>query len=268
MVRNKKTPAFITEEKPQANMGLDKCHTCDLAINRKGEGRPGIRCKDCKNGYCNKCAELTTDFCDIVKGMGKDIWNCKDCDTKSADMRAVLESMNTIKSELGTIKQGQAEQQVERAQVWEGLKAVKDVAIRMEKIEGVQEKQDQRLSTHEEAIKEITQKREEGEERIKKLEEQMQKIGQGGFGACQCNAVDREVREIEKREKNIVIFNVAESVGKEAEEQKRIDMETIKEIFKELDFEDIQPVDAVRTGKGGRFPRGIRTTLCTTDKCD
>ena len=72
-------------------------------------------------------------------------------------MKAVLESMQSIKSELGTLKNGQAEQkaeqQAEREQVLEGLKAVETVVKRLERVEDVQEQQGQRLSTHDDAIK-------------------------------------------------------------------------------------------------------------------
>ena len=75
--------------------------------------------------------------------------------------------MQSIKSELGNIRHAQAEQQAERGQVLEGLKVVEAVAKRLERIEEVQEKQDQRLSKHEDAIDKNTRKREEGDERIK-----------------------------------------------------------------------------------------------------
>ena len=96
----------------------------------------------------------------------------------------------------------------------------------------------------------------------------MQNFDQKAFDIRPCNAVAWEVREIEKREKNVVIFNVVETSGKKEEEQKQIDMETIRDIFKELNFGDIDPTDAVRIGRGEKYPKSIRTTLRTTDECE
>ena len=43
------------------SMVVTKCHACELAVNRDGEGRPGIKCKDCSSDHCNKCAGLTVE---------------------------------------------------------------------------------------------------------------------------------------------------------------------------------------------------------------
>ena len=125
-------------------MGVDKCHLCDLALNRQGEKRPGIKCKQCKMEHCYKCAEMTIELCEMVRGMEKGFWTCNKCETKSTDRKSVLESMKLIKTEFCTIKEGQAEQQAEREQVVEGLKAVEAVAKKLERIEEVQESHDQR----------------------------------------------------------------------------------------------------------------------------
>jgi hypothetical protein len=53
------------------NMTLDKCHGCELALNREGERRPGIRCKECKDEHCNKCAGLTVELCEMMRSMEK-----------------------------------------------------------------------------------------------------------------------------------------------------------------------------------------------------
>lgn len=267
MVRTKKTStAFITHTTP--DMGVDKCFKCDLAMNRPGEKRPGICCKQCGKEHCNKCAGLPVELCEMMRSTAKGLFTCSECESKGADMKAVLESMQSIKSELGTIKNGQAEQQAERVQVLEGLKVVKEVAKRLERIEDVQDKQEQRLTTNEGAIKVNTQKREDGEKRISLLEERMGKIDQKAIDMRQCNAVAKEVRELEKREKNIVIFNVPEPTDKEEEERRKADMRRVLEVFKELDSEGIQPSNVGRIGKKGRFPQQIRVTLPSTDDCD
>ena len=192
-------------------MALVKCQVCDLALNRPGEKRPGTRCKDCKKDHCYKCAEVTGEFCEM-RGMGKDFWQCKKCESKGDDMKTVIESMKLIKSELGTIRQSQEEQQTEREQVLEGLKAVEAVVKKLDRIEAVQETHEQRISTHDEEIKTNSLKREEGEKRIKKLEDQVRNIDPQTFDLRQCNAVAKEVREIEKKSKKRCLFQCAGGV--------------------------------------------------------
>ena len=62
----------------------------------------------------------------------------------------------------------------------------------------------------------------------------MEKIDQNAIGMRQCNAVAREVREMEKREKKIVIFNVPESTEKEEEDRIKADVEKVDEVLKQL----------------------------------
>ena len=71
------------------NMVLNKCHACELAMNREGERRPGIHCKECKDEHCNKCAGLTVELCEMMRIMKQGLWTCKECEAKKADMKTV-----------------------------------------------------------------------------------------------------------------------------------------------------------------------------------
>ena len=73
-------------------MVVKKCRTCELEMNKTGERRPGICCKECKDEHCNKCASLTVELCEMMRSMEKSLWSCKECESKNADMKAVLES--------------------------------------------------------------------------------------------------------------------------------------------------------------------------------
>ena len=215
--------------------------------------------------HCNKCADVTKDLCAMMKGAGKSLWICADCEAKEADMKAVLDSMNAMKSELSTIKRGQSEQQVERTKVLEGLKKVEAVAKRMERVEVAQEEQEQRISKNEDASKKNTRKVEDGEKRITKVEERLENMDKGALDVRQCNAVAKEVREIEKREKNIVVFNVPEPTEQAAD---GADLARIGEILIELNLEGIQPKEVKRIGKVGSFPRQILVILNTVEDCN
>ena len=112
------------------------------------------------------------------------------------------------------------------------------------------------------AIKKNMQKREEGEKKIKKQEERVAGFNQNVMNIRQVNAVAVEVREMEKREKRIVMFNVPESTEGEEAEKSAADGRKIKEILKELDFEGTRPV------KAGKFPQQILVTLHSAEEAE
>ena len=47
----------------------------------------------------------------MMKAMGKSIWTCGKCEAKDADMRAVLDSMKSIKTDLSAITKRQTAQE-------------------------------------------------------------------------------------------------------------------------------------------------------------
>ena len=85
----------------------------------------------------------------MMKAMQRSLWVCRECEAKETDMKAVLQTVKSIKTELDTVTKRQKEQETERAKVVEGLKLVESVAKRMEKVEEKQEKQEQQLAKHE-----------------------------------------------------------------------------------------------------------------------
>ena len=139
----------------------------------------------------------------------------------------------------------------------------------MERIEDVQDKQEQKLTKHDDAIKKNTQKCEEGEDRMKKLEDRLKKIDQNGFDLRRCNTVAKEVREMEKRERNVVIFNIPDSKEEKEEDREREDLGKVEAVLKELGLEEIQPKNVGRIGKrGGKYPQQIRVIFQTVDECE
>ena len=262
-------------------MSNPKCHKCGLVMDRQGEKRPSIGCKQCKDEYCGQCAKVTAEICTLMKAMENSIWTCDKCEARVADLKSVIDSVNSMKTELSTLKQGQvqqqterAEQKVERAKVLESLKAVEKVMKRLDKVEETQDKHGQKLvkhdndlSSHEEAIKKNKSRTEEGEKKMKILEDRMQNVDQKTVEMRHCNAVAREVREMEKREKNLVLFNVPEPTNVEEEDRKKMDTETIIAIFEKLGFQGLRPAKFVRMGTAGKYPRKILTTLTTADEC-
>ena len=238
-------------------------------MDRQGENRPSIACKQCSNEHCYECAAVTTEICGMMKAMGKSIWTCGKCEAKDADMRAVLDSMKSIKTDLSAITKRQTAQEKGQEKVLEGLKVVESVVKRMEQVEDRQDRQEEKLAKHDDEITKNTRKLQDGENRLKKLEERIELTEKNdGNEARHFNAVVQEVREIEKRERNVVIFNVKEPMGEGVEEEEEDRKEKIKEIFKELSCDEIQPKKIVRIGKAGRFPRQILAVLSSSDECE
>ena len=139
----------------------------------------------------------------MVRGMGKEMWKCLGCETKDKDIKLVLESIQNLHSEMKEIKQGQEDQQVERERVIEGLKVVESVAIRVDKIETMQASQETRISENEVGVQENAKQIGENRAKTADLEERINKIDSDALNMRQTNAVVREIREIEKREKNV-----------------------------------------------------------------
>ena len=117
----------------------------------------------------------------------------------------------------------QKRQQVERERVIEGLKVVETVAKKIEVIETVQAAQEGRLTAQETATKENDDKITEGLKRLEAVEERLKKIDEGTLTMRITNTVVKEVREIEKKEKNFVLWNIPESKEETAEVRKKYD---------------------------------------------
>ena len=249
-------------------MSLEKCHSCDLVINRKGEKRPAVKCRDCKNNHCFLCAGLDAALCEMMRHAVKEFWACAKCEEKSADLKSVINSIQNIHTEISTIKKGQDEQQEERERVLEGLKVVQTVVKKIENIENVQASHGERLTEQETATKMNDEKIDQGLKRLEEVEEKLRKMDGETLNMRLTNAVVREVRDIEKKEKNFVLWNVPESTEEAAGDRKTNDENKVKDVFKELKTEDVAMKNVVRVGeKGGRHPRGILVIMKTITDC-
>ena len=96
----------------------------------------------------------------------------------------------------------------------------------------------------------------------------MAKLDSDALNIRQTNAVVKEIREIEKREKNVIVCNVPETDEESPEERKKQDENKIKAILKELKAEDVQPVNVIRVGMKGRYPRKILVILRSINECE
>ena len=176
-----------------------------------------------------------------------------------------MESIRSIRSEM---KKSQIDQEKEREKVLDGLKVMETVAIKIDKIEKVQDEHEERLNDHSAKIQKGAENLVMEKERITAVEERMDKIDADALNVRQTNAVVREIREIEKREKNIIFCNVPESEDESAEERKKKDEAKITEILGEMKAEEVKPQKVLRVGVRGRYPRKVLVILQSVKECE
>ena len=265
MVRNKAPPAQLSHTSEE--MEKSNCKLCELALNRKGENRPGTRCKECKREHCFKCAELSIEFCETVKKMGKDVWSCSECEGKAAVMKTVLDKIDTLHTEMVVIKKGQEGQQVEQERVLDSIKIVETVVKRMEDIEKTQTDHGERLLVQEESTRKNKEKIEETESRTTAIEKRLEQISSDDHVNVKLtNAVIREMYNLDMIEKNVIIANLPESKEEEAPARKKEDEQRVSDVFKELHAEHVKPMNVIRVGFQGRYPRKVKVILNNTDE--
>lgn len=202
----------------------------------------------------------------MMRDSGQEFWACGVCQKKNTDLKTVLDSIQT---EISTIKKGQDEQQEERVRVLEGLKMVETVVKKIENIESVQAGHGERLTVQETASKSNAEKVDESLKRLAAVEDKMAKMDDDAVNIRLTNAVVREVLQIERNDKNVMVWNIPEPTGDEAEDRKRDDEDKVKGVLRELKMEGVTIVNVIRTGtKGGRFPRKIKVILTTKEDCN
>ena len=265
MVRYKNSPA---RSSTKAEMTLDKCKSCELVINRKGEKRPAIRCKTCNDNVCYQCAGLETSLCEMMRNSGQALWECSSCGAKSADLKSVLDSIQNIHSEMVVIKQNQDGQKVEQERMLEGIKKVETVVKRMEVIEKVQADHGKRLDEQEVRTQKNTKNIDETEQRTSAVERRLERLEADGVSVKQTNAIIRELRAIDRADRNFLIANLPESKEEEAVARKKEDEKLVAEILKELNLEQIKPVKVLRVGFGGRYPKKVLVILNSVEECE
>ena len=145
---------------------------------------------------------------------------------------------------------------------------MEDIAKRVDKVEEAQVANKTRLDEQAETIKTNVEEVEKMAKKTKELEERIGKMDGEAPNIRQTNAVVKEIREIEKREKNLLFCNIPESTSTETEERIKHDKEKVMEILKEMKIEDIKPLKVIRVGHEGRYARKTLAIFKTTEECE
>ena len=183
---------------------VEKCAICTVVVNRNGEHRPGIKCAECKKENCFKCAYLPNELCKMMRDSGKNFWKCKACESKEADLKSVLVSIQT---EIVTIKKSQEDQKGEVKEVLDGLKRMEEVANKVDRIEEEQGRTSEQIRAQGETLRENTEKVAEACKRASDLEERLNEMDKEALNVRQTNAVVRDPIDREKREEPDLLQN-------------------------------------------------------------
>ena len=108
-------------------------------------------------------------LCEMMRDSGKEFWVCGKCEAKNADLKSVIESIQTIKKD-------QDDQQEERVRVLEGLKVMERAVKKIEHLKNVQADHDGRLTVQETATKNNAVKIDDQLKRLATVEEKMAKM--------------------------------------------------------------------------------------------
>ena len=247
---------------------VDQCVICTVVVNRDRENRPGIKCADCQKENCFKCADLPNELCKMMRDSGKSFWKCKACESKEADLKSVLVSIQSIQKEIVTIKEGQEDQKGEMKEVLDGLKRLEEVATKVDKIEEEQARTSEQIRAQGETLQENAEKVVEACKRASDLEQRLNDMDKEALNIRQTNAVVREIQEIEKREKNLIFCRIPEVSTEDTEEGKKKDAETIDGLLRELRAEEVKPVKVLRVGERGQLPRRILVKFESVADCE
>ena len=218
--------------------------------------------------HCFKCADLKIDQCEMMRTMVKSLWVCAECEGKTVAMKTVLDKIENLHTEMVVIKKGQEGQKAEQERVLEGIKVVETVVKRMEGIERIQADHGERLLEQEASTRKNQEKIAETADRTSAIEKRLEKLDSDAVCVKQTNAIIRELRDIETKERNLMICNLPESSMEEAEGRKKEDEKRVCDIFAELKADQIKPVNVIRVGFKGRYPRKTLVILHSTDESE
>ena len=193
------------------------------------------------------CADLKPQQCEMLNETPGSLWKCKACrknnsqPTNSSDLNGLLLAMKK------SMEEDRHERRSQNSEINEKLHAISGLATKVDKIETEVAAHDDRLS---------------------KLETKMEKSKPGDVNIRQTNAIIRELREIESREKNVIFSNIPESGSQSPENRMQEDMEKIMNIMEALHINDITPIKVIRVGKKGNYPRKLLVITNSTNDCE
>lgn len=247
---NSRRPSQNTDENVQASSNSmstrNKCGACDKAVTKKSKG---VLCEYCAKWYHADCQGLSAEVVSAITVCGDSFhWFCNVCNPKALDVLRMVQSLKDKNDELEARIVNVEGKLTDQGNDFTEFKEKQEAfnAGIAEKLEA------EKTETREQAERIVTERIEEGKE----------------------NFVIESVREIaerEKRQKNLILFNVEESEADNAEDRKAHDLQEVENVVEHLDM-SIPPTATkpVRLGKKREDgnPRPLRVTVGSVESRD
>ena len=237
-----------------------KCKDCskDMSDNCKS-----MECDICKQWVCIECLELPESVFDTIhaSAMPEFMIPCKNC-------RPALPTLVTITQSL-------KKNQLDSQQRFDKIdKTIADMEVNLTKSisEKVKKEIKKQVETKfKEQNSNLDKKILEVHERISSIEETQKNLASvsGEELGDKINSAVQEAMaekmEIERRSKNVMVFQLAESVKLDVQARIQDDITSFKKVIKRftnMELDDIQVEKAIRIGKkGGESPRPLKVML-------
>ena len=284
-----------------SNVGVDNgnesvvlCKNCSKPCFDKTEGKKNkelqyVKCEECGDAYHKMCTDIGNKEWDLVTGSNESIlFKCPPClvnkGKKFQEIKELKNEISSLRSEMASLKNLNSEVASLKELFVKNNEALSATLIKQleaSMFPKVEVMIDQKLKQHAES----TEKK--YEDRIKKLEQDYEEVRQvepqpaaisksvqeeieSKIKTQVTQSID-EIRELEERKKNLIIFGVKESETENEEEAESEDFSKVKEILShsnpELVNKEIKEIDLSNMTRMGSKkedatkPRPIKLTL-------
>ena len=197
------------------------------------------------------CADLKPQQCEMLNGTLGSSWKCKTCRKNNSQLTNLSDLNGILLAMKNSMEEDRQERRTQISEINEKLHSISGLTTKVEKIET-------EIATHDDRLSKLETK----------IETKIEKSKPGEIDVRQTNAIIRELREIESREKNLIFSNIPEPVSQLPENRKQEDLEKTLNILKALEITDIMPIKVIRVGKKGNYPRKLLVITHSTSNCE
>lgn len=191
----------------------------------KSDDDGSISCDSCGNWFHKPCSDTTSNEWEILTSDNERIlYNCNECLTNKGQKHKELK-------EIKKLIQDNNETLIKVFESMESRIFLKVEQMIDEKIEKFSEKNDKKID---EKIKNYAEEKEKIIEEFKEIKTKLPELNEKNIEdkiKTQVNQSLDEIKDIEERRNNLIIFNIKESNAESEEESKKDDLKKVKEII-------------------------------------